>query len=141
MTLHIFAHGLPDPDGPARPVAGRQFDALSELETLAGVSDRAAFWRRFNHLPPQYRVRRGQEALHRHVHDRIAKGELTPEETPKERALRALKRATTAFIEPSDPTAQPLPDILDALARSADAARDAGATALEIIDASEGLEH
>ncbi len=141
MTLHILAHGLPDPDGPARPVAGRQFEALSELETLAGVTDRVAFWRRFNHLPLQYRVRRGQEALHQSVHERIAKGELTSEETPKERALRALKRATTAFIEPSDPTAQPLPDVLDALARSADAARDAGATALEIIDASEGLEH
>lgn len=141
MSLHIFPHGLPDPGAPARPVAGRQFERLEELEALAGVTDRAAFWRRFSHLPVQYRVRRGQEALHAHVHERIAKGELTPDETPKERALRSLKRATSAFIEPNDPTERPFPDVLDALARSADAARDAGATSIEIIDASEGLEH
>lgn len=79
VTLHILAHGLPDPEGPARPVAGHQFEALSELETPAGVTDRVAFWRRFNHLPLQYGVWRGQDALHQSVHERIAKGELTPQ--------------------------------------------------------------
>ena len=103
MTLHILAHGLPDPDGPARPVAGRQFEALSELETLAGATDRVAFWRRLSHLPLQCRVRRGQEVLHQSVHERIAKGMLTPEETPKERALRALKRATCLLYTSPSP--------------------------------------
>jgi hypothetical protein len=141
VSLHTFSHGLPDPGGPVRPVAGRQFDTLAELEALAGVRDRAAFWRRFFVYPEETRLVRGQGELERLVRERIRYGEVAPTETERERTLRALRQSARVFLEPDQPDAAPYPQVLDALATAADAARAAGASPTEIIDASEGLEH
>ncbi|MBB2157347.1 hypothetical protein HLH33_13665 [Gluconacetobacter diazotrophicus] len=141
MSLHIFAQGLPDPGAPARSVASRQFESLAELEALAGVTDRAAFWRRFFVYPEETRLVRGQGELERLVRERIRNGEVPPTETERERTLRALRQSARGFLEPSQPDVAPYPQVLDALASAADAARAAGASPTEIIDASEGLEH